>query len=600
MGIPSYFRNITKNYSDIIINDLQNVKSLYLDLNCAIHRCCRDILDNLDTKLSQNELEIKMIHRIIDYIVELYLYVKPTQLLYIGIDGVAPRAKMVQQRTRRFKTAKDRDITNKIKAKYNIQTSMVWDTNAITPGTAFMEKLSDLIINDLIPRDELNGITIILSDSNCPGEGEHKIFKHIKNDIQNNNIQKTEYGIITTKINNEQVDVNLDIDIDVSLGKDEDIENQINDKHQPLDNYVIYGLDADLIMLSLSCNIDNIYLIREELEFNPDEKNVVPYLFLHINNLSEGIIEEMKSYGLECQEDDTKWDHINDYIVLCFLLGNDFIPHILSLEIKHNGLDVLIEKYIQIYNSGKQYLIDVEKGLNFEFFHMLLGLLTQEEDIRLRKLTKKTLNYYWMPNYQHNQMEEELDKLHNYPLFNRTLEKEYSLGVNDQWREDYYKYVMHLDETDIPDLCLNYYQGLVWTLAYYFKECVSRNWFYKYHNSPSIRELYHHIELLKQVQFKDNIEIPPFEQLLMVLPTNSNHLLPINYQRLQTDAKSNILEYYPIDFEVNSYYKRYNWECSPILPTIDIKKIKSTIKTIKLTPDEQIRNSENKEQVISL
>lgn len=623
MGIPSYFRNITKNYSNIIINDLKNVKSLYLDLNCAIHRCCRDILDNLDTKLSQNELEIKMIHRIIDYIVELYLYVKPTELLYIGIDGVAPRAKMVQQRTRRFKTAKDRDITNKIKAKYNIKTPMVWDTNAITPGTAFMEKLSNLITNDLIKREELNGITIILSDSNCPGEGEHKIFKHIKNDIIINgpNIEKTQYGIITTKINNEHLDLEdntqdlqdnikdlednkpkLDVDKVSFLEQPNvnELDNTNSDENYIKGNYVIYGLDADLIMLSLTCNIDNIYLIREELEFNPEEKNIVPYLFLDINHLSEGIIEEMRSNGLQYNGDIYKWKHINDYIVLCFLLGNDFIPHILSLEIKHNGLDVLTTKYIEIFNSGGQYLMDQENGLNYEFFHMLLGVLTHEEDIRLRRLTKKTLNYYWMPNNTHNKMEEELDKLHNYPLFNRTLEKEFSLGVNQGWREDYYKYVVQLDEHDIPNLCLNYYQGLVWTLAYYFKNCISRNWHYKYGHSPSIRELYNNIELLKEVKFTDNIEIKPFEQLLMVLPTNSNHLLPINYQRLQTDAKSPVLDYYPIDFEVNSYYKRYNWECGPILPTIDIKKLKTTIKNIKLSPDEKNRNSENQEQVINL
>lgn len=613
MGIPSYFRNITKNYSNIIINDLKNVKSLYLDLNCAIHRCCRDILDNLDTKLSQNELEIKMIHRIIDYIVELYLYVKPTELLYIGIDGVAPRAKMVQQRTRRFKTAKDRDITNKIKAKYNIKTPMVWDTNAITPGTAFMEKLSNLITNDLIKREELNGITIILSDSNCPGEGEHKIFKHIKNDIIINgpNIEKTQYGIITTKINNEHLDLEdntqdlqdnikdlednkpkLDVDKVSFLEQPNvnELDNTNSDENYIKGNYVIYGLDADLIMLSLTCNIDNIYLIREELEFNPEEKNIVPYLFLDINHLSEGIIEEMRSNGLQYNGDIYKWKHINDYIVLCFLLGNDFIPHILSLEIKHNGLDVLTTKYIEIFNSGGQYLMDQENGLNYEFFHMLLGVLTHEEDIRLRRLTKKTLNYYWMPNNTHNKMEEELDKLHNYPLFNRTLEKEFSLGVNQGWREDYYKYVVQLDEHDIPNLCLNYYQGLVWTLAYYFKNCISRNWHYKYGHSPSIRELYNNIELLKEVKFTDNIEIKPFEQLLMVLPQQSSNLLPKSYEKLMTDFDSDIIEYFPEEYKIDCINKNYLWECSPKLPIIITEKIKNTITNIKLTNDEKERN----------
>ena len=59
---------------------------------------------------------------------------KPTELVYIAIDGPCPKPKMVQQRLRRYKSAKEKKV---------------WDTNAITPGTKFMENLEKTVLDNI-------------------------------------------------------------------------------------------------------------------------------------------------------------------------------------------------------------------------------------------------------------------------------------------------------------------------------------------------------------------------------------------------------------------------------------------------------------------
>ena len=227
-------------------------------------------------------------------------------------------------------------------------------------------------------------IQIIVSDSSVPGEGEHKIFNYIKDP---------------------------DNKIDTSL------------------NQVVYGLDADLIMLSLSVNMDNMYLIREELEFNPEQVGMKEFLYLNINKLGDGIVSEMISDGLNYDNMD-KWDLINDYIVICFLLGNDFIPHMLSLEIRHDGLDIVIEEYIKVYNNRLENLLIQQESLNLEFLEDLLKHLAGKEEPRLQFLTKKILSYHWYPEARLSEMEKEINQLQNYPLFHREKENAIQLGIS--------------------------------------------------------------------------------------------------------------------------------------------------------------------------
>ena len=116
MGIPLYFKQLSEKYPTIIKNNIDNRDNLFLDLNCAIHPCCKHILENYNKthKDSSNLLEKKMITEVLEYIKKLVLMVNP-KLLYIAIDGVAPCAKMNQQRLRRYKAILEKKLISNIK-----------------------------------------------------------------------------------------------------------------------------------------------------------------------------------------------------------------------------------------------------------------------------------------------------------------------------------------------------------------------------------------------------------------------------------------------------------------------------------------------------
>ena len=104
MGIPLYFKLLSEKYDDIIISKINGCQALFLDLNCGIHPCCRKIMTEYNsTNVSKDILERKMINEVINYIEKL-VQLTNTQMLYIAIDGVAPVAKMKQQRMRRYKS----------------------------------------------------------------------------------------------------------------------------------------------------------------------------------------------------------------------------------------------------------------------------------------------------------------------------------------------------------------------------------------------------------------------------------------------------------------------------------------------------------------
>lgn len=563
MGIPLFFRYLVNNYDDIISSNkkLLNCNNLYLDLNCAIHYCCREILKDVEySKQNKNKIEEKMLNNVLKYIELLYDYSKPNKLLFIAVDGPAPKAKMIQQRQRRFKKFYDKIKLNEILQEEGIEIppdKEEWDTNAITPGTIFMDKLAHKLKYTLPNNPKYSKINIIISDSNIPGEGEHKLLDHIRTNFDKNK----------------------------------------NDSN------VIYGLDADLIMLCLVSRVPDIYLLRETVEFdNSIHKSGYKFLYLDIAKLRKHLLyeicERIQKYH---HTEEEEYKLIDDYIAMSFILGNDFIPHAPSVSIKNSGIDLMFDLYTRFYDEYKENLVNKNtKKINHNFFKTLFRDLGLMEDSLLSDFNKKRSRKRKPNRVYESEYDRQRDLLNLFPQFNRETEEFINQGELD-WRDRYYQKLFDINNPndsenryEIDKICHLYLEGIFWNFHYYNYGCISYEWCYPYAYPPTFNDLYNYMDrFISDINLLDIPKarpVKPFEQLLMVLPQQSSHLLPREYGRLMLDENSDIIEYYPSRYEIETTNKYYLWECSPKLPYVITQNIKDAVKDLKLNDDEKERN----------
>lgn len=522
MGIPHLFRWITKKYPDTIGFDSNlNIDNLYFDLNGLIHPCCHP--ENKEQPNNENE----MFENIKKYINLIISIVKPQKLIYVAIDGVAPMAKINQQRMRRFKASKEKTVIKGLKQKLNMPFTESWDSNAITPGSKFLYDLSQKLCKFF--KEEFK-IKIIFSDCNVPGEGEHKFISYIRN-LKDNKL-----------------------------------------------SHCIYGLDADLIMLSLLLGRKNIYLFREKQIQRKDlQKSEPEFEYLYLDLLKKYFLQSFTGYN--------EINIINDFVVLSFFMGNDFLPNIPHLKIKEGGFDKILDKYRLVLKSfNNRYIIENDK-FNIEFLKMLFHELLDLEN------NYKSKNYK-PNNIFHNKFDEEMFKIN----FIKDKFKDPIMFNKPHWKKRYYEYYFttHFkNNNEIKEICNNYLKTIKWNYLYYTKGCPSWEWYYPYRQTPLISDLKNFIYSIKinNIMFEKSLPLKPLEQLLCVLPPQSNKLLPPNISKLMTSDDSPILDYYPIDFNSDYLGKTFLWECHPIIPFINIKRIKKEFKKINL--DSEINKFNN-------
>ncbi|CAJ1964245.1 unnamed protein product [Cylindrotheca closterium] len=644
-GIPKMFRWLTDQYPNIIKDRLEEglsadieVDNFYLDMNGIIHPCTHGNTQGEFIYLD----ETAMFKKIFLYVDRLYKMVQPKEVLYLAVDGVAPRAKMNQQRSRRFRSAKEaeqmeaeivaRDQYNskhseeyreKKKLKEDMSDKTKFDSNCITPGTDFMLKLSLAMqkwVAYKIETDPVwkNGAKVIVSGPDVPGEGEHKVMDFIRD-------SRNAYH------NNEAAAKGL---------------------YKPGATHVLYGLDADLIMLGLVTHEPNFMLLREKMSVvmagrgrnkYRKKKDMMEYTrhdfeLLELSSLRQLLAIQFRKFS--DQIDNYNLDRIvDDFVFMCMMVGNDFLPHSPHLEIDGGAISLMMGSYIDLLPSWKGYLTDKEKIHPQRFEQFIYHLAVYEEEHfkkrgyeenepgwKLPSEYEEDDNDFYgeyfsgnptppvakpanakgstpppskIPKTEDGEAAADVESDVEGPVGNRAFRRVHPKSKARSYRDFYYEEKMGWPVEDRERTLFErrahvreYMEGLHWVLNYYHNGCMSWDWFFPYMYAPlstdmvNLSEFYDEFEGSKEEgeykswPFEKGTPFPSLAQLLSVLPPQSASLLPKPLGELMLHPSSPLISYYPPDFAADPNGKRQAWEAVVKIPFIDGEFLLETVEQV--------------------
>jgi len=673
MGVPKFFRWLIDNKSitqnaflnwDITINKENsiiyngnknlNIDILYLDANQFIYKAYSKISNYYDNiikhivhntgnyRINNNIIEIaeneskksyvnamqynsdepltiinnflpkpknKIIFKLITDEIENIIGIVKPKIIYIGFDGVAPMAKILQQRKRRYKYVADETMYDKLRIKYNIPKYDFAISMNASPKTKFMKLLNKyfkkyIINKKILIKNNIIGIKKIFKYINqylfsIPNlekinlnkikniiEMSNKILIKLNKIISKKNIDSQNYKNIKEIIFDIKKKINvIELKNDFKFIYSSDKKNGEGEhkifKHIDVNNYnniMIFGLDTDLIFLSLCCKKKNIYLLREQTSFTKNElldNTCNNFNILDIDILKQNCYNIMKNKSVINIK---KKETLLDFVFICFLIGNDFIPNMLSINIYsdiNNGVNVLIETYRKIDGN----ICNKDGIFNNENFNKFLNLLKEKEIFSLKQKYKYN-NYI----YPHEPLFGYYLEKHNVDFLNDVkIPDKLMLGNDNKWIERYYNYFFNTNNKEIiNEICKNYIEGLVWILQYYIGNIKNKQWYYRYSYAPLLASIVDYIKInnfdINKIKFKKNSFVSANLQKICIIPPKYKYILSEKYR----DYNNSEIKYmFPDTFSQEMIYQRYLFSCIPKLPNIDINKIIEYIKNKK-------------------
>lgn len=634
MGIPSFFNYIIKNHDKIFKNyqNINTIDNVYFDSNSIIYDCIRLNPQRENELLQDYEKRIyfELVKKLDNYLDIL----KPNKLVILAFDGIPPFAKIEQQRTRRYKSKFIRDIEEEIERNIKINNNNInvnnenntnidtninkFDMASITPGTNFMDKLEEfLIFYYKYKKIEKSYENIIISGPNQKGEGEHKIFNFIQNNKNyHNNTNTVIYGLdadlIMLCLNN------LHITKQIHLFREKPSFHTDLDENFEDDELVFLDIKELSIDILKSMIKDNTNILKpispSQLPLPIPSTYKSPPQLLHKKDDNDISLEKLEdkrknkkinySYKTQYQKrhitDTEKYRKIQDFILITFLLGNDFLPHFPALNIRTNGISILLETYKNTIKNT-EYISNGEE-INWFLFKRLIQEIAKNEEnyiideynklIKQEKHNKKIQyiekNKYNQFNYQNNQsiniktqeylIEQKKKKLLFYPNTERSREK-YINPLYKNWKNRYYKSLFDIQITNkndiqkmelIKKICINYLEGIEWVYKYYQRGCINNIWRYNYSYPPLFSDLVNYIPSFNisfiQETIDMNKEINKYTLLAYVLPENSLHLLPDKIRKY-------MLKKYSDNYKYNKLcwcFCKYIWESHVEMKHIDL------------------------------
>lgn len=439
MGISSFVKFLFT-YQQPNKNLAIKPKGIYFDLNSLMHDVAslvyaygdnKNRYDNDQVeyyKKNTNQLDQLYLTELTKHIDDIISSVGFTDFVWIGIDGVAPIAKIQQQRWRRYKS--------KIESPFGFSSVM------LSPGTEFMEKVDDHLKKWKTDKIVYNDTT----SHKSPGEAEHKIFK--------------------------------------------DIMNKTGD-------FVVYGLDNDLVILSLMHTRQglNIFNMKKEIETKE-------YYFVDISRLKTSILSSMGSKST-----------IDDFVLLSFFIGNDFIPAIFRYNLDSSQtLNFLIHLYGSFSSNMKPIISENE--LSWKRFEEYLKHVERNE----------------MTIYKPDDPHSVIKKNNKNDLTMDFIKNTYEAYVGET-----YEQVNHLTSNLLQEMSNAWFKIVHWNFGYYKEKLVSNDTFYPYYHAPMISFLTSNFpsKLERQHIYAFNYTPTPFLNVNVQMAC----ILPPSYIGLVQDKK---------------------------------------------------------------
>jgi 5'-3' exonuclease len=498
MGIPRFYGEFLKNHfpqpSKVLVTEIPaDISSLSIDLNSLFHDVAQKVYGYENGKdPTRNErlkntplkqLEIEYFNEIGLKIIELVTQINPRDVLVLAVDGVAPMSKIIHQRQRRYKS---------LERKPN----PFFDSNGITPGTDMMTRL-DVFLKDWIVKSSVSlPNKVIYSSHMVPGEGEHKIMDYMK---------------------------------DGSL-------SVYNGAH------IVYGMDADLVVLSMLAPIERIFLVRQEIQD-----------VISIQHLREAIKDEMKTQTA-----------IQDFAILTLFVGCDFLPTSPCFDNLNDSLNFMIKMYEKV-----QINLTDGKNIIWQNFSSFIKLIADAESMLLEKDSHKTRkNGYIMMDQSFK------NGVFNYATFRSIW---YHNELEFKGDNDFIEFT--LTNKQIIKMCFEYIKGIYWTFTYYSKGNSSsdQTWFYPYHHSPLIKDCF---EIINQHFVKKGapimnhvIPLSPVYQLICCIPPHSFNVLPRELRENFIEKTVCLNDLFPKAFEVELDGKNALWQGIALIPNPELDRI---------------------------